>query len=301
MKRFVAVIALTFCACRGGPSVKPGPAFEVFPAARTEVAFKPPLGQVLRERNLTQRTDKAGAATSTATVELRTDSTWTQDGENFVLSQRVTLVDAVQDGKKIEDPLAQLVTKFSTKFSIAKDGTFVRFLNPEDARKAVLEAFADPDQAAEVLSFFTPEAIEDQARIEWEQKFGGLFGRAIEAERPMYVVEGTGVGSLPVLYVMERAFTGMAKTQFGEAAVFTLKCVQRSEDAKDREAFDRLMTERGSPSLEPTATCEGRQVVTREKFVPVTMELRLKAKPISNGAVVGELELWRSTTAEELM
>lgn len=238
--------------------------------------------------------------TSKATVELATDSSWSKDGENFVLSQRVASVTAVQDGKTVEDPLAQLITKFPTKFAIAKDGTFVRFLNPDDARKAVLEAFADPEQAAEVLSFFTPEAIEDQARIEWEQKFGGLFGRAIETEKPAYTVDGTALGQVPVLYVVERTFTGMAKTPYGEAAVFALKCVQKPEDAKDRAAYEKLMTERGNPALEPTASCEGRQVVAREQFVPVALELRLFAKPVSGGGVLGELLLVRNTTAEEL-
>lgn len=203
MKRFVVVVvAVGLCACKSGPSSRAGPGFEVFPAARTEVPFQPPVGQVLRERNVTERVDTAGTVSSKATVELHTESSWTKEGDGFVLSQRVTLVNAVQDGQKVEDPLAQLVTKFPTKFAIANDGSFVRFVNPEDARKAVLDSFTDPQQAAHVLSFFTPEAIEDQARIEWEQKFGGLFGRAIEAEKPMYVVDGTGVGDLPVLYVM---------------------------------------------------------------------------------------------------
>lgn len=293
-------IAVTVTACKSGPEVKRGPAFEVFPAARTEVAFKPPVGQLLRERNVTERTDTVAGVASKATVELRTDTTWTQDGENFVLSQRASFVEAVQDGKKIDDPLAQLITKFPTKFSIAKDGTFVRFVNPEDARQAVLEAYPDPQQAIEVLSFFTPEAIEDQARIEWEQKFGGLFGRAIEATKPAYIVDGTAVGQVPVLYVMERTFTGMAQTPYGEAAVFALRCVQKPEDAKDRAAYEKLMSERGSPALEPTATCEGRQVVARQKFVPVALELRLHARPVSDGAVIGELTLSRTTTAEEL-
>jgi hypothetical protein len=41
-------------------------------------------------------------------------------------------------------------------------------------------------------------------------------------------------------------------------------------------------------------------VVTREQFVPVALELRLRAKPVSNGGVFGELDFVRTTTAEEL-
>lgn len=299
MKQLCAVVVLALLsAC--GPKPRRGPAFDVFPAARSDVAFKPPVGQKLEEKSYTERTDKTQGVNQKSTVELVTESSWSKEEGAFILSQRVTRVSATQNGKKVDDPLTLLVTKFPTKFQLAADGSFVRFLNPQDARQAVIEAFPDEDQARQVLSFFTPQAIEDQARIEWEQKYGGLFGRAIEAEKPVYVVDGTSVGDVPVLFVIERTLSGTAQTPYGEAAVFTLRCVQRAEDAKNRAGFETLMAERGNPSLESSVKCEGRQVIAREKFVPVAMELRLWAAPVSNGVAVGEVELVRQSTAEEL-
>ncbi|MFL5320868.1 MAG: hypothetical protein ACJ790_14495 [Myxococcaceae bacterium] len=305
----VSLAVICFVGCKSGPTVNPGPTFAVFPAApgeRVQLGFSPPIGKTLTEHSVTDRRDtpyvngKAGSEVA-ATVELTLASSWTADGSSFALSQTVKSLKATQGGKAVDDPLAQLITHFPVKVGIASDGTFLKLLNPDDARKAVSESFTNPDEAAEVMTFFTPDAIEDQARIEWEQKYGDLFGKPLDPAKPSYTVDGTAIGETPVLYVIERSYVGTAKTPYGEAVVLDLKCVQKPEEAKDRAAYEELIAARGKPALEPTASCEGRQVIARSPFVPVSLRLVVKSKPKdAAGAIVGESVLTRATEAEAL-
>lgn len=305
----LVLVALGFWLLAGcKTAAKQGPTFTVFPApagARESVKFSPPVGKILVEHSLTERTDVQLLAgqktTTTATIELTMNSGWAKEGENYVLTQRVESLKGAQNGKPIEDPLAHLVTKFPLEIAFAPDGTFLRLTNPEDATKAVSEVFTDPEQAAEVQGFFTGAAIEDQARIEWEQKYGDLFGAPLSADKPSYTVDGTAVGQTPVLYVLERNFVGTAKTEYGDAVVLELKCVQSAEAAKDKAAYEALLEARGKPQLDPSTSCSGRQVIAKDPFVPVSLTLVVKSAPKDGqGNVLGELTLSRATNAEAL-
>ncbi|MBM4378475.1 MAG: hypothetical protein FJ086_04125 [Deltaproteobacteria bacterium] len=298
----VVPCALLAAACRG--PVQVGPSFNTLPVPpgeRLQVAFQPPVGGELVERSLTVRTESAweegkqGPARSSR-VELVTALGWAARAEGgWVLNQRVRNVKAEVDGKPVEDPLLVLATSFPVVLRFASDGAFVELLNRDAVREAVEAAFPDPEQRRAVLEFFTPEAVEEQARLEWDGRHGGLFGRPLEAAHPLYAVEVTAVGPLPLAYAVERRLRGTAETPWGRALVLEQACVQAADKAVDPAGWTAAWEARGKPALDPSLTCEGEQVLGLAPFVPVKSRLLLRARPAdAQGRVAGELT-WERT------
>jgi hypothetical protein len=230
-----------------------------------------------------------------------TASRWSSAEEGgYRVRQAVREVKAQVDGKQVEDPLLVLTTRFPVELRVAGDGAFVELINREAVRGAVEAAFPDEAQRREVLEFFTPEAVEEQARVEWEQRYGGLFGRPLESAHPLYTVEATAVGPLPLAYVVERRLKGTAKTDLGEAVVLEQSCVQEAGKAVDGAAWTAAWEARGKPALDPSLQCDGELVWAISPFVPLSSRLTLRARPAdASGRVAGELEFERTTTLRE--
>jgi hypothetical protein len=299
----LASLALLATACRG--PVQAGPSFTTLPLApgeRPQVVFLPPLGVPLVEETTTVRTEAAWeggnlAAPRTSRVELETASTWRRGEEAWVVDQRVRSVKATVDGKPVEDPLLVLTTAFPVELRFASDGAFVELLNREAVGQAVEAAFPDAARRQAVLEFFTPEAVEEQARLDWDARHGGLFGRPLEVDHPLYAVEATAVGQLPLAYVLERRLRGTAETSWGKALVLEQRCVQEAAKAVDPAGWTAAWEARGKPALDPSLGCEGEQLFSIEPFVPLRSRLRLHARPAGGeGRVAGELT-WERTQA----
>ena len=292
----LAPLVLLAAACRG--PVQAGPSFTTLPASpgeRPQLAFRPPEGVELVEETITERTEAAWegrtrTAPRSSRVELVTASSWKGGEGGWVLHQRVRSVKAAVDGKAVEDPLLVLTTSFPVALRFAPDGAFVELLNREAVSQAVEAAFPDAARRQAVLEFFTPEAVEEQARLEWDTRHGGLFGRPLEGAHPLYSVESTAVGQLPLAYVLERRLKGMAETPWGRALVLEQSCVQEAAKAVDAAGWTAAWEARGRPALDPSLRCEGEQVVALEPFVPLRSRLMLQARPAdAEGRVAGEL------------
>ena len=137
-------------------------------------------------------------------------------------------------------------------------------------------------------------------RREWTAKYGGLFGRNLPLGQKLYALdavsfapEGPGAGR-PLAYVLERTLSGTLLTDYGEALVFTLRCLgQVSPDAPPE--LRALVAGPDAPALEPSVTCEGEQVLTRGTFVPVRSHLHLRA-----GAAPGAWTWRRSAAVQDV-
>jgi hypothetical protein len=246
--------------------------------------FQPALGKTLVERSLTVRTE------SFVTPDLK-GTPWTESVEATVrsrfeagergtwrLTQEVSSVALKRNGEAVQNRLAELVTRFPLKLELAADGAFVRVLEPEAAEAAVRATFG-PEEAESLLPFFSAQALEQQAKREWEAKYGGLFGRDLAVGQTFYALEALGLTSGKQLeYAVERRVLGKVVTAYGEALVLELRCLGVLEGAAKAEVR-RLMTEQGVKALEPSVLCEGRQEVVGSPFVPVSTRMRLVAHP----------------------
>jgi hypothetical protein len=294
--------ALLAAACRGPAQV--GPSFNTLPVPpgeRPAVGFQPLAGVELVEETRTVRTEAAWeqgrqGPLRSSRVELVTAMRWAPgEGGSQVLTQRVRSVRAEVDGQPVEDPLLVLATSFPVVLRFASDGAFVELLNRDAVREAVEAAFPDVERRRAVLEFFTPEAVEEQARLEWDGRHGGLFGQPLEAAHPLYAVEATAVGPLPLAYVVERRLRGTAETAWGRALVLEQVCVQEVGKAVDPAGWTAAWEARGRPALDPSLTCEGEQVLGLAPFVPLRSRLLLRARPAdAEGRVAGELTWERS-------
>ena len=295
---------LLAAACRG--PVQAGPSFTTLPVApgeRPQVTFQPPPGLEMVEETRTVRTESAWEGGKqgpprSSRVELVTGLNWASAaGGSWVLTQRVRGVKAEADGQPVDDPLLVLATSFPVVLRFASDGAFVELLNRDAVREAVETAFPDAARRREVLEFFTPEAVEEQARLEWDGRHGGLFGRPLEQAHPLYAVEATAVGALPLAYVVERRLRGTAETPWGRALVLEQACVQEVGKAVDAAGWTAAWEVRGKPALDPSLSCEGEQVFALEPFVPLRSRLTLRARPAdAEGRVAGALT-WERTQA----
>jgi hypothetical protein len=271
-----------------------------------QVPFRPLEGVDWVEISRTKRAESAWeegkqGPVRRSEVEMVSSSRWASaEQSGYRVKQSVREVKAQLDGKPVEDPLLVLATRFPVELRVAGDGAFVELANREAVRTAVEAAFPDEVQRQQVLEFFTPEAVEEQARLEWEQKYGGLFGRPLEPSHPLYAVEATAVGPLPLAYMLERRLTGTAKTALGEAVVLEQSCVQEAGKAVDAAAWTAAWEARGKPALDPSLECEGELVWAVSPFVPLSSRLTLKARPAdASGRVAGELEFERATVLRE--
>jgi hypothetical protein len=237
-----ASIALVV-ACKAAP--RPFPDAESAPAA-IRVAFLPPDRTPIVERLSTTRVEGPDGGREVETVHATLTSTFERAGEGWLLTQRLSDVRAERGGSEVESPLLTLMTRFPIKLRLAKDGAFVRLANPEDAEAAIRATLPDPEQATVVLGYLTPEAIEREAKLEWNGKYGDLLGRDVVPGHAWYAWEVVPLaGGAKLGYVLER----------------------------------KLLQARDDPALEPTVACNGEQVIGLEPFVPRSIRLELNAAP----------------------
>lgn len=296
----IFAVAFAFSWVAGCAREKGGPTFETDEAQSrpARLSFAPPPGRLLHERSVTTRADPDGTEKVEATITSRYDRQ--QDG--WLLTQWVPQVKVTRNEQEVPpQPLVDLVSKFPLKVQLAADGAFIQFTNPGDAQAAVRSTFANPEQERQVMAFFTPEAIEKQARQEWEDRYGGLFGRDLSEATVLYTVESFALSDgTQVRYVLERRFKDVAPSAQGDAAVLAMRCIGRAEEVAKIPAAARALEASGDASLEPSVSCDGQQIVALAPFLPVKRWLRLSARPkAGNGALV-DVTLSREVTLLKL-
>ncbi|HLL53637.1 MAG TPA: hypothetical protein VK447_08835 [Myxococcaceae bacterium] len=276
------------------------------PPGPLRLEFSPAAGKTLREKTTTVRTERFTTPDRQErpfreSVEAKLVSRFEQGtGGNWLITQRVESVQARGNDEVIQNKLMDLVTRIPMKVEIAPDGTFVRYVNTEDAEAAVRSVFGD--QAEAVLPYFSARALEEQARREWEQKYGGLFRRALEPGQTVsHTVESVGLASgTQLAYALERRVVGPVATPYGPGVALELRCLGTVE-GPGKETLTRQMAERGVEALEPTVQCEGRQELAGEPFVPVSLHLRLTARPQgAEGGSPVEILFEKTNIAERL-
>ncbi|WP_233585973.1 hypothetical protein [Corallococcus sp. CA054B] len=95
-------------------------------------------------------------------------------------------------------------------------------------------------------------------------------------------------------FLLERTVQGTRLTTFGDAVVLTLRCLDALPPNAPAE-LKAAWAEAGSPELSKGVTCEGEQVVTWARFIPVRRLLKVKA--VEAG---GTLTLTTESQAEAL-
>jgi hypothetical protein len=276
------------------------------PPGPLRLEFRPAAGKAVQEKSSIVRQERFTSPDRQErpfreSVETAMGSRF-EKGENgnWILTQRVTSVQARGNDEVIQNKLMDLVTRLPMKMEIAADGTFVRYVNPEEAEAAVREVFGE--QAEAVLPYFSARALEEQARREWNDKYGGLFNRALEpGETVSLGVETVGLASgTQLAYALERRVVGRVTTPYGPGVALELRCLT-SLDGPTGETLRKRMAEREVEALEPTVQCEGRQELVGDPFVPVSLRLRLSARPkAAEGESPIEITLEKTNTAERL-
>ncbi|MBX5481432.1 MAG: hypothetical protein IRZ16_06235 [Myxococcaceae bacterium] len=274
----LTVCSLGLAGCKAAPRPFPAPDETRVIAEPIRAEFHPPEGQPIRERSTQTRVEApSGGAPATEVLEAEMESTFTRDGEDWRLVQRVPSVKLTENGTEVQNELAQLVTKFPITVRIASDGSFVELLNAEEIETALREAFPDPRMQEMVLSSFTPQAVEQEAKSEWTSKYGDLLGRDLRAGMAFYTVESVGTSRGDVAFVLERKVTGTRLGDEGREVVFELSCPTKAEKAANPEAAQQALTAKGNPELEPSVKCKGSQVLGLEPFVPRSTQLEVNA------------------------
>nr|WP_240358989.1 hypothetical protein [Pyxidicoccus trucidator] len=195
-----------------------------------------------------------------------------------------------ESGTEVDTWVDDVLARFTLRVRLAADGTFVKLVSPESALEALRHVVPAGTDAAALERFFSPESLELRTRREWEARYSGLFQRNLTEGQHIWAVDVLPVGDAQVAYVLERTVQGTRDTQYGDALVLSLRCL----DALPADAPDELTeawATAGRPPLTPGVTCQGEQLVARGRFVPVSRELTVKA------TVAGEA--WTLTTTSK--
>jgi hypothetical protein len=190
-------------------------------------------------------------------------------------------------GTEVDTWVDDVLTRFTLRVRLAADGTFVKLVSPESALEALRQVVPAGTDAAALERFFSPEVLEARTRREWEARYAGLFRRNLMEGQRIWAVDALPLGDTQVAYVLERTVQGTRDTDYGDALVLSLRCLDALPADAPAELTDAWETA-GRPQLTPGVTCEGEQLVARGRFVPVSRELTVKA------AVAGEQ--WTVTT-----
>ena len=293
-----AAIALVV-ACKAAP--RPFPDADAPVASAFRVAFVPPERTPIVERLSTTRVEGGDGGTETQTVHATLTSTFERSDDGWVLTQRLSDVRAERGGAEVDSPFLALMTRFPIKLRLAADGAFVRLANPEDAEAAIRATFPDPEQAAVVLRYLTPDAIEKQAKLEWNGKYGDLLGREVVPGHAWYAWEVVPLaGGAEMGYVLERKLIQARPSDGGRELVIALACPTSPEVAANSAAMRALLESRDEPTVEKTLVCSGEQVIGLEPFVRRSMRLELTAAPKDPSAGERRLALTRTMRTQEL-
>lgn len=261
-------------ACRKAPPLRV-PIPEV--SRRVRVSFQPPVDRVLTESQRAGRVVEKGGSVLREEVELTTESRFTPSAGGWLLTQGVTHARQTRAGVEVKSWVGEVLKRFMLRVQLAADGAFVKLVSPESAGEAVRQSVPPGVDAGPLERFFQPEVLEARTRREWEAKFGGLFQRYVSEGQRTWMVDVLPVGDTQVAYVLERTVQGTRDTEYGDAVVLSLRCL----DAVPEEAPDALSdawVAAGRPELTPGVTCQGEQVVAYGRFVPVSRELTVKAQ-----------------------
>ncbi len=280
LRCFLLLLVLPATACRHGAPPLTVPQGGAPPALRLE--FRPSVDTALLE-TATSSVRREGAE-GVLEAELTTTSRFTPESKGlWLLTQQVTRARHLRDGTPVETPVVDVLTRVPLRVRLAADGTFLQVLEP-GAFLSTLRAVAPEGWDVTALErFFAPERVEARARQEWEAKYGGLYGPPLEPGQRSYGVGTVALGGREVTYLLERTFIGTQLTEYGEAAVFTLRCLG--------EPGEVSLEVVGEATLTPGVTCEGEQWVGKGRFLPLRRGLTLRAP------VDGETWTWalRST------
>lgn len=264
------LVALASACSRNVPSLVPEPGAP--PPPRLE--FRPPDDAVLTE-SLKSSVGRTGAP-GPQEAELITVTRFTREQGGWLLTQRVTQARYTREGATVDTLVDDVLTRFALRVRLAGDGTFVGVVEPEAALVA-LAAVAPAGQDVSLLEgFFAPEALESRTRDEWEVKYGGLYGRSWDTGAHSYGVGTVPLGGREVTYLLERTFTGTLLTEYGEAMVFTLRCLEAPGSEAPQQVRE-VLSLAGNPELTPGVQCEGEQLLGKGRFLPVRRGLTLRA------------------------
>jgi hypothetical protein len=279
------MLSLSLAGCRKAPpSLVPTPTGP--PPVRLD--FQPPVGRVLTESlRGTRVVERSGAASVREEAELTTESRFTPSEGGWLLTQAVPRSRLVRGDAPVDSWVDDVLARFTLRVRLAADGTFVKLVAPEAAQEALRQVVPEGAEVGPLERFFSPEVLEARTRREWEAKYSGLFQRNLTEGQRTWAVDVLPVGERQVTYVLERTVRGTRDTEYGDAVVLALRCLDAvAEDAPDElvDAWEAA----GRPGLTPGVSCEGEQVLARGRFIPVSRRLTVKA------AVGGET--WTVTT-----
>jgi hypothetical protein len=281
------LLVLVAAACnRHVPPLVPAPTAP--PPLRLE--FQPPVTAALFEtvKSSVLRSGAPGAQEA----EVSTVTRFTPEQGGWLLTQYVTRAQYTRDGAPVETLVDDVLTRFPLRVRLAADGTYVRVVEPGAALAALKEVAPEGQDLSALESFFAPEALDARTRAEWEVKYGALYGRGLEPGAHIYVVGTVPLRGREVTYLLERTFTGTLLTEYGEAVVFTLRCLAEP-GAEAPEGVRETLRLAGNPALTAGVECTGEQLQGRGRFLPVRRSLTLRAP------VDGETWTWATQSTLE--
>ncbi len=233
-----------------------------------------------------------GGASGTRDAEMTTVTSFTPERDGWLLTQRVTRAGYSQDGTPVDTLVDDVLTRFTLRVRLAADGTYVQVVEPEAALVALKDVAPAGVDVTPLERFFSPETLEASTRNEWQVKYGGLYGRGLELGQRSYAVGTVSLGGREVTYLLERTVAGTLLTEYGEAWVFSLRCLDAPGDTAPPDVQDTLRLA-GNPTLTPGVQCEGEQLLGRGRFLPVKREFTLRA-PLD-----GDTWTWATRSALE--
>jgi hypothetical protein len=280
-------LAVSAAACsRNIPSLVPD--LGTPPPLRLE--FLPPGDSALTET--VKSSVRRSGAPGVQEAEMTTVTRFTPDQGGWLLTQRVTRARYSLDGAPVETLVDDVLTRFSLRVRLAGDGTYIQVADPGAALTALKEVIPSDLDATPLERFFAPEVLDARTRDEWEVKYGNLYGQALEPGGRTYVVGTVPLGGREVTYLLERTFTGTLLTEYGEAVVLTLRCLDEPVEQLPAEVRQALWLV-GYPELTPGVQCEGEQLLGKGRFLPVRRGLTLRATSD------GETWTWATQSALE--
>lgn len=293
----VASLAVLF-ACKSAP--KPFPEPTQVAAAPVRADFKPPLAQEIVERSVTSRAEQVvGGSNVEESVTATLQSSFEKLEDGYRLTQVMPEVIVVRNGQRVENPLVQFVTKLPIIVKLAPDGSFVELMNPQDVERVIRESFPQ-QQADAILKYFASNALEAQARREWNAKYGAFLGRDVAPGFAWYAVESiaTNVGQ-EVPFVLERKVRGVRQGERGRELVIDFACPTSPSTAANPDAMQATLEEQGGPALDPSLSCRGEQIVALDPFLPVSSTLEVTANATLETGAKANLLFMRTVRTEQ--
>ncbi|NRD49656.1 hypothetical protein D7Y27_28465 [Corallococcus sp. AB004] len=273
------------------PPLNPAPGLP--PPVRLD--FKPPVDRLLTESVRATRTlQREGQREVRDEAAFTTETRFTPSDGGWRVAQSMRTPRQVHDGHDVPSVSGAVLERFTLRMQLAADGTFVKLVGPEAAQEALRQVAPEGTGVPEVERFFNPEALEIRTRREWEAKYAGLLQRNLVEGQRTWAVDSVDVNGEERAFLLERTVEGTRLTTFGDAVVLTLKCLDALPPNAPAE-LKAAWAEAGSPELSKGVTCEGEQVVTWARFIPVRRLLKVKA--VGAG---GTLTLTTESQAEQL-